>query len=60
MNDGHFTGYSKVHPTTGANPHDVRIMEAAGQIMLVCITCETYQTTDSVDSGAAVTKKEGN
>lgn len=57
MATGHFTGYDKVHPTQGANPHDVRVTQAAGQTTLVCLTCETYQTVDSISSGAEVIKK---
>lgn len=57
MANGSFGGYSKVHPTTGDTPHDVRVCEAAGQVTLVCFTCETYQTVDSVASGIGVIAK---
>lgn len=57
MNDGHFTGYGKVHPTTGDSAHDVRVAHGAGQVILICFTCETYQTVDTIDAGLEIKKK---
>ncbi len=56
---GHFTGFGLVHPTTGATPHDVVFVEAAGQVTAVCITCETFQTLEAMASGAPITAREG-
>ncbi len=55
--DGHFTGYSLVHPMSGGTPHDVRVGEAAGQTTLICLTCETFQTVDSIDAGLPILGK---
>lgn len=52
--DGFFTGYKLVHPSSGLAPHDVVVSEAAGQTTLVCLTCETFQTVDSIASGAKI------
>ncbi len=58
MADGNFSGFKAVHPTTGAAAHDVRVVAAGGQATLLCITCETYQTVDSISSGAPIIEKE--
>lgn len=55
--NGHFTGYKLVHPTSGSAAHDVRVLEASGQTALVCLTCETFQTVDSIAAGHAVIAK---
>ncbi len=55
--DGRFTGYTKVHPVTGATPHLVHIVTAGGQATLLCLTCETFQTVDSIAAGTAVVEK---
>jgi len=53
--DGFFTGYFAVHP---ASSHLVVVSEAAGQTVLLCRTCETYQTVDSIAAGLPILHKE--
>ncbi len=50
--DGHFTGYKLAHPQ-----HDIVVSEAAGQTTLICLDCETFQTVDSIASGAPILTK---
>lgn len=56
---GHFTGYSEYHPTEGPDPHDVRLAVGAGQAIVVCFTCETFQTLDTIEAGLPIMTKEG-
>lgn len=52
--DGHFTGYKLIHPVP---EHDVHVGEAGNQTTLVCLTCETFQTVDSIAAGLPILEK---